>query len=310
MKTIELESVDDTGALRQAVAEHGAVLVRGLGIRDAAEAEAVFRRLGPLMPERESLAPRRSYAPEVYASTPWPSHQPMCPHHELSYALEFPGLLLFACLKAPTSGGATPVADAERVLRSLPTELVRRFELYGWLLIRNYHGDVGASVAESFGTAGRREVERYCRAHAIEFEWRSDGTLRTRQRRGAVVSHPRDGRLCWFNQIAFLSEWTLDPEVREYLAELHGPDGLPFNTCFGNGDPIDAEVVKTIQAAYDKHTSREPWRPGDLMLVDNVRMAHGRDPFEGSREVVVAMAEPVRNEVRQMLPTKLTNTPW
>ncbi|MBO0833500.1 MAG: TauD/TfdA family dioxygenase, partial [Actinobacteria bacterium] len=33
---------------------------------------------------------------------------------------------------------------------------------------------------------------------------------------------------------------------------------------------------------------------GDLMLVDNIRTAHSRDPFEGPREVMVAMANPVR----------------
>src|SRR5438128_8963922 len=49
-------------ALRALVAEHGALLVRGLAIHDAAETEAVFRQLGELMTEREAFAPRRSYA--------------------------------------------------------------------------------------------------------------------------------------------------------------------------------------------------------------------------------------------------------
>jgi hypothetical protein len=30
------------------------------------------------------------------------------------------------------------------------------------------------------------------------------------------------------------------------------------------------------------------------MLVDNVRTAHGREPFEGSRQVLAAMADAVR----------------
>jgi alpha-ketoglutarate-dependent taurine dioxygenase len=38
---------------------------------------------------------------------------------------------------------------------------------------------------------------------------------------------------------------------------------------------------------------RERWQAGDLMVVDNVRTAHGREPFEGPREVVVAMADAV-----------------
>jgi alpha-ketoglutarate-dependent taurine dioxygenase len=280
-------------ALRAAVVQHGSFLVRGLGLRDVAGTEAVFRRLGGLMTEREAFAPRRRYSHGVYSSSKWPPNQHMCMHHELSYTLEFPSLMLFACLIAPTDGGETPVADSPAVLHALPSELVERFERVGWLLIRNYNGEIGASIAEAFGTDDRRTVESYCRNNAIKFEWQPDGALRTWQRRSAVVHHPRTGQRCWFNQIAFLNEWTIDPEVREYLVDIYGEDGLPFNTRFGNGDPIGADVVQLIDEVYEANTVRERWQAGDLMLVDNVRTAHGRERFEGSREVLVAMADAV-----------------
>ncbi|MBA4864614.1 TauD/TfdA family dioxygenase [Streptomyces sp. PSKA54] len=282
-------------ALRGVVAEHGAVLVRGLGLRDVAEVRAVFERLSTgLMAEREAFAPRRIYADGVYSSAQWPPNQPMCMHHELSYTLEFPGLMMFACLTAPTQGGATGVADAATVLEALPTELTERFEREGWLLTRSYNDEIGSSVIEAFGTDERSAVESYCRANAIEFEWQPDGALRTRQRRSAVVRHPVTGRRCWFNQVAFLNEWTLAPEVREYLIEVYGAEGLPFNTRFGGGDPIGEDVVQLLNEVYEANTAREPWQAGDLMLVDNIRTAHSREPFEGSRDVLVAMADPVR----------------
>jgi len=280
-------------ALRAAVVQHGSFLVRGLGLRDVAGTEAVFRRLGSLMTEREAFAPRRSYSHGVYSSSKWPPNQHMCMHHELSYTLELPSLMLFACLTAPTDGGETPVADSPAVLHALPSELVERFERVGWLLIRNYNDEIGASIAEAFGTDDRRTVESYCRNNAIQFEWQPDGALRTWQRRSAVVHHPLTGQQCWFNQIAFLNEWTMDPEVREYLVDIYGEDGLPFNTRFGNGDPIGADVVQLIDEVYEANTARERWQAGDLMLVDNVRTAHGREPFEGPREVLVAMADAV-----------------
>jgi len=280
-------------ALRAAVVQHGSFLVRGLGLRDVAGTEAVFRRLGSLMTEREAFAPRRRYSHGVYSSSKWPPNQHMCMHHELSYTLEFPSLMLFACLIAPTDGGETPVADSPAVLHALPSELVERFERVGWLLIRNYNDEIGASIAEAFGTDDRRTVESYCRENAIKFEWQPDGALCTWQLRSALVHHPLTGQQCWFNQIAFLNEWTMDPEVREYLVDIYGEDGLPFNTRFGNGDPIGADVVQLIDEVYEANTTRERWQAGDLMLVDNVRTAHGREPFEGSREVLVAMADAV-----------------
>jgi len=293
MLTVEVEGVD-RDAVRSVLAEQGAMRIRGLELRDAAEAEAVFRQLGTLMTETEAFSPRTRYAPGIYSATKWPPNQQMCMHHELSYALEVPSLMLFACVVAPATGGATPVADAVAVLEALPAELVERFERLGWLLMRNYNDDIGASFADAFGTDDRNTIERYCRAHEIRFEWQDGGGLRTWQRRRAIVPHPRTGRRCWFNQIAFLSEWTLAAELREYLVEVYGADGLPFNTRFGNGDPIDADIVRVINEVYDAHTVRERWQAGDLLVVDNIRTAHGREPFEGPREVVVALADAVR----------------
>ena len=201
---------------------------------------------------------------------------------------------MFACLSAPTEGGATAVADSPTVLNALPAELVMRFERDGWMLTRSYNDEIGATLAEAFGTEDRGAVESYCRANAIGFEWQPDGGLRTWQRRSAVVRHPVTGQRCWFNQIAFLNEWTIDPEVREYLVDMYGADGLPFNTRFGNGEPIGEDVIQLLNQVYEENTVREPWQVGDLMLVDNIRTAHSREPYEGPREILVGMADPIR----------------
>jgi alpha-ketoglutarate-dependent taurine dioxygenase len=282
-------------ALRAVVAEHGAVLVRGLGLRDADETAAVFRRLATtLMTEREAFARRQVYADGVYSSATWPANQPMCMHHELSYRLEVPSLLLFGCLSAPTAGGATAVSDSPTVLDALPKDLTEWFERDGWLLARSYNDEIGATLQEAFGTEDRGAIESYCRSNAIEFAWQPDGGLRTRQRRSAVVRHPVTGERCFFNQIAFLNEWTIAAEIREYLVEVYGAEGLPFNTGFSTGEPLTEGIVELINAVYEANTVREPWQAGDLMLVDNIRTAHSREAYEGPREILVGMADPVR----------------
>ena len=283
--------------LRVAVAEHGAVRVRGLGLADRTQVAAVFGQLSDtLMVEQEAFAPRRSLGDGVYTATAWPPNQPMCMHHELSYRLEVPGLMLFACLRAPDSGGATALASAADVLEELPRSLVERVEREGWMLTRNYGEEIGASVEQAFGTEDRDAVEAYCRASGIELAWQPDGGLRTRQRRSGVITHPVSGRRCWFNQIAFLSEWTLAPEIREYLVDEYGRDGLPFTTSFGDGEPVGEEVVQLLNDTYTAHTRQTPWRDGDLLLVDNLATAHSREAFTGPREVLVGLADPLRLE--------------
>jgi alpha-ketoglutarate-dependent taurine dioxygenase len=52
--------------------------------------------------------------------------------------------------------------------------------------------------------------------------------------------------------------------------------------------------VQLLNHVYEVNTVREPWQAGDLMLVDNIRTAHSREAYEGPREILVGMAEPVR----------------
>lgn len=281
-------------ALRDVVAAHGSVLVRGLGLDERAAAGAVFAAIGDgPVAEREPFAQRRALGGDVWSATHWPETEPMCHHHEQSYVAEFPGLMQFACLTAPADNGATTVADAAAVLDALPADLVARVEREGWQLVRSYNDEIGASWQQAFGTDDTGAVERYCAANGIMAEWTADGGLRTRQRRDGVVTHPASGRRCWFNQIAFLSEWTMDPDVREFLLEDYGPDGLPFTTRFGGGEPVGADVVETVNAVYRQLSVREPWQDGDLLVVDNVRAAHARETFSGPRGIVVGMTDPM-----------------
>ncbi|MGO4424187.1 TauD/TfdA family dioxygenase, partial [Streptomyces sp. MCAF7] len=78
----------------------------------------------------------------------------------------------------------------------------------------------------------------------------------------------------------------------EYLVDVYGADGLPFNTRFADATPIGEDIIQLINSSYEAHTAREPWQAGDLMLVDNIRTAHSREAFTGERQVLVAMAEP------------------
>ncbi|KUN68835.1 hypothetical protein AQJ46_19930 [Streptomyces canus] len=281
--------------IREAVARNGAVLVRGLRLDDRATAVAALGRvIGDPLIEREGFAPRDVYGQGVYSSSHWPADQPMCMHHELSYAPSAPRLMAFACLTPPAEGGITATADSRAMLRDLPPDLVARFERHGWRLTRHYNPFVGITWQDAFGTDDPAVVDRYCAEHDIEARWDADGALRTAQTRPAVVRHPQTGERCWFNQIAFLNEWTMAPEVREFLTAEFGPEGLPFNTFCGDGTPLDRATVDLVNEVYERHTVREPWQRGDLLVIDNVRTAHSREPHRGEREIVVGLGEPFR----------------
>lgn len=284
---------DHRAALRAELLRSGSVLVRGLPVTDADE----FARARDVLIEqpagyKEKATPRTDYGAGVFSSTDLPAAQRIRLHNENSYTLEFPGTLLFGCVVAPEEGGATTVGDMREALRRIPAALLDRFTAHGWLLVRNYSDLAGLPWRTSFSTDDPRVAEEYCRENVIGHEWPAPGELRTRQRRSAVVTHPVTGERAWFNHFTFWNRWTLDPDVRDVLLDTYGADGLPFDTFVGDGSPLTGEEVATLDRIYEEVTVREPWRRGDLLLVDNILCAHGRDAYRGDRRILVAMGDP------------------
>ncbi len=281
-------------AIQTELLRHSHLLIRGLPVRQPAD----FGELrNVLVTERaaykEKATPRSDYGGDVYSSTDLPAVQPIQLHNENSYTLEFPRTLLFCCLEAPEQGGATTVGDVRQVLASLPDDLVTRFKQVGWLLTRNYHDHVGLPWSTAFSTGEREEVEEYCARNLIGCEWSDASGLRTVQRRSAVVRHPITQEEVWFNHAAFWSRWSLEEEVLDVLTMTYGDDGLPFDTSYGDGSALGEEEARILNSAYAKATRREDWQPGDIMLVDNVLSAHGRESYRGNRKILVAMGEPI-----------------
>ncbi|MEU6934617.1 TauD/TfdA family dioxygenase [Streptomyces sp. NPDC046385] len=272
----------------------GAVMLRGLPMTDAATfAEARDALIATRAGYKEKATPRTDFGEGVFSSTDLPAIQPIRLHNENSYTLDFPGVLLFGCVTAPETGGATTVGDMRRALALLPDELVARFTEAGWLLVRNYSDLAGMPWRKAFSSEEPAGAEAYCDEHAIGYEWLDEDTLRTRQLRSAVITHPVTGERAWFNHFAFWNARGLDEDVREVLTETFGADGLPFDTRLGDGTALTDAEVDTIIDAYQAVTVRETWQDGDLMLVDNILCAHGREAYTGARKILVAMGEPV-----------------
>ncbi|MER5874124.1 TauD/TfdA family dioxygenase [Streptomyces sp. NPDC002044] len=273
----------------------GAVLLRGLPVSDAASFAAardalIQRRAG----YKEKATPRTDFGEGVFSSTDLPAVQPIRLHNENSYTLDFPGVLLFGCVTAPEEGGATTVGDMREALRLLPPELVERFARAGWLLVRTYSELAGLPWYKTFATEDKAVAQAYCEENTVGYEWvDEDDSMITRQRRSAIVTHPVTGEQSWFNHFAFWNSRTLDPDIREVLLETYGEDGLPFNTYLGDGTALTDAEVDAVNAVYDRVTVRETWQQGDLMIVDNILCAHGREAYKGDRKILVAMGDPV-----------------
>lgn len=276
------------------VTGHRAVLFRGFGITEVEDFQKFVELTsnGPALDYKDRSTPRETRGSKVYTSTVYPADQTIKLHNEGTYWLTWAMKLYFCCRIAATSGGETPLADVRRVCARLSPALRNRFAEKGMVLVRNYNDGFGLSWQEVFQTDDRAEVESYCRDNQIEFEWKDGDRLRTRQVRPAIRSHPDTGERVWFNHAAFFHITALEPDLRQALLDDFGEEGLPYNTYYGDGSPIDQEDIAEIHAAYREETVMFPWESGDVMILDNMSVAHSRQPYEGEREVVVMMTEP------------------
>lgn len=270
----------------------GGLLFRGFRLDGAAAFREFAAGFGhELLTYEFGSTPRSKVETGVYTSTEYPQHQHIPLHNEQSYTRDWPMKIWFYCEEAAPEGGETPLADSRLVYSDMPAEIRERFAGKELTYVRNFGAGLDVSWTEVFGTEDRSEVEAFCARRGIDCEWKDDGELRTRQRCQAVAAHPRTGEMLWFNQAHLFHVSNLEPEVRETLLDLVEEEDLPRNVTYGDGSPIDDETLDVVRGVLDRHTVAFPWRAGDVAMLDNMLVAHGRAPFKGPRKVRVAMAE-------------------
>ncbi len=268
----------------------GGVLFRGFGVKAVLE----FREVSvAVRPELGAYvggdSPRIRVADNVYTSTEFPPHVEIGLHNEMSYSSWWPERLFFFCQTPAAKGGETQISDGRRVLANLDGAVRNRFADKGVQYeqhLRHAEGPPGPgkSWQETFETEDRAAVEAHARDGGMDWEWTGRG-LRTSIRRPGVLDHPETGEMVWFNQA------NLWHAASESAKKWDAPPGEPHHHArYGDGSDISMGDLEAVDSAYRRAELTFPWEAGDVLILDNRLMVHGRKPFEGERAVFVAMA--------------------
>jgi alpha-ketoglutarate-dependent taurine dioxygenase len=286
--------IGNTGNPSDALYRYGAVLFRDFRIDSQSRLEEVLQEIS-----HESLdyvggsSPRTKVSAGIYTSTEYPAQYDIALHNEMSYCASWPRFLLFCCVTPSVSGGQTPLIRSRLLLERLPSQLVDEFRLKGVRYIRNLHGGVGygKSWQATFESNDMQYVESEARKAGANVSWNSDGSVTISSVQPATVWHPVTGEEVWFNQADLSHPSTLPPELSEALLGLfRGREHLlPEFVEFGDGSPISPDYLGTIRSITSANRVAFDWRRGDLLLVDNVLVAHGRTAFHGPRRILVTM---------------------
>jgi alpha-ketoglutarate-dependent taurine dioxygenase len=287
---------------------YGAILFRGFQLHTPEDfhAAAALAFENSLQDYIGGATPRGKVISGIFESTRFPANLYIPQHNEMSYLPSPPRMIAFFCEIPPEHGGETPLADSRLIYQLIPEKLRADLQttgvsyhryLYGprWNIhhrTRNRIVKLHNSWMEAFSTTDPAVVERACESTSSTVTWDRELGAKINNVLPAVRTHPETGEVLWFNQISsFLSSPKSVGWLRWLLYRIAYPNPFrrPLHATLGNGQPIPLHQFDLINQAIESATIRFPWQRGDLLLVDNFLVTHGRMPFRGNRRILVAM---------------------
>jgi len=297
---------DNREPLNTLILEAGAIVLRGFPLRDTDDfARMVEHFPSPAFGYSGGAAQRNNLKGKVFETTHAAAHTTLCLHQEMSYLPHYPSQLAFFCQHPADTGGETWLGDMRRATKMLPQKFVQQVRERGVLYTRNWRapGTKAEHILieqqhrtwhESFYTTDKAQAEAACRGMGVEHTWEPDGGLTIRFRASGFINHPVTGEEVWFNQAhgQTMVPRNIGQDRYDLYQKFYPPGRLrPMNTTYGDGEPFDPADIEAVLDVMQAVTVAFPWHAGDMMLVDNIYTAHGRNSFTGKRDVQVSLIQ-------------------
>jgi len=277
--------------LSQEISSHGAVLLKNAGVHDADSFERLVNLFSNKLYNKNGEHVRYNKTGTVQTPVPFSGKHKLNWHNENSFHYSWPSKILFSCIKKSNVGGETPLVDSRELYKRLPKDICAQFENKGVAYVRCYVPDLGLSYQETLNVQNSTEANEFCLKNHMKPEWQGD-VLKTTSIRPAIIKHPHVGDKCFIAQILHWHHHCLAEGVREFLLESYGEDSMPRSILYGNGEIIEDSIIDEILAIHSEIEVTRSWSEGDFIAIDNIATAHGRNPYEGERKLLVSLADP------------------
>ncbi len=277
-------------SIQEQLDQCGAVVFRGFGLSSDSHFDQFIRAFAWqnfTYAESLSNAVRRNRTDRVFTANEAPPDVSIYLHHEMAQTPIYPSKLFFFCEQPALKGGATPICRSDWLLERLALDApafvaacAERGVRYSQTmpLDEDLASGQGRSWRSTLSANNRLEAEAKLTALSYEWSWLADGSLQVTTPVLPAVRTLNDGSQSFFNQlIAAFFGWQ-DARNDGRKAITHG-DGTPLNN-----DAMQAAVALAEELTVDLR-----WQQGDVALVDNFRVMHGRRPFAGERRVLASL---------------------
>ena len=276
--------------LDAALSEAGAILFRGFDVPEIEDFDAAAESYGEEnFPYEESLsnAVRINLTPRVFTANEAPPETSIFLHHEMAQTPIYPSKLFFYCNISADTGGATPLCRSDILLEKLEEEnpeLVEDFSSKGvryshTMPAQDDHGSgQGRSWRSTLGVDDPDAAEARLSKLGYDWEWQDEEALRVTSPRLEAVRELPNGRRVFFNQL-----------IAAYRGWADKRNDPSKSISYGDGSPIDAGEMQVAIDLADELSFDLEWQAGDVALIDNFLVMHGRRPFQGTRKVLASL---------------------
>ena len=276
--------------LLEQLSRHGAILFRGLPVNSDSDFDSVIQSFGLknfTYAESLSNAVRRNRTERVFTANEAPASVSIFLHHEMAQTPVYPSKLFFYCEQAAISGGATPLCRSDILLQELAKQAPEFVAACSKLGVRysnvmpnidDLESGQGRSWRSTLSTDDKSAAEDKLRKLGYQWEWLEQDSLRVTTAVLPAVRETDNGRQVFFNQlIAAFCGWKDTRNAAEKSIR------------FGDDSEISEEAMAKAIQIGDELSFDMPWQSGDVVLVDNFLVMHGRRPFEGQRRVLASL---------------------
>jgi len=270
--------------------ETGTVLFRGFDIaspEDFHNAVEGYGEPGFTYADSLSNAVRVNLTSRVFTANEAPADVSIYLHHEMAQTPFYPGKLFFSCMIAPETGGATPICRSDIVFEQLAKsepELVAALRKHGVRYSNTMpakddpNSGQGRSWRSTLSRDTKEAAETRLNELGYDYVWNADETLRVTSPALPAIRELPDGSESFFNQLI--------AAFRGWKDSRNDPSK---SVTLGNGEPLDVRALQTAIHIADEVSYDLNWQAGDVALLDNYRVMHGRRPFTGKRRVLAAL---------------------
>ena len=294
-EAIELQQVyawveENREGLSAALNTHGAILLRDLNIKTDQEFDQLIQAFAwPNFTYADSLsnAVRRNRTERVFTANEAPADVSIFLHHEMAQTPVYPSKLFFYCEHAADVGGATPICRSDILLermRSQIPEFVAQCENKGVCYSQTMplEDDLESGQGRSWASALSAETQHGAETKETKlgytWAWQAGQALSVTTPVLPAVRDLPDGRSVFFNQL-----------IAAFRGWKDARNSGEKQISFGDGSAIRHEDMAVAIELADELSFDIPWQTGDVAVVDNYLVMHGRRPFEGTRRVLASL---------------------